>query len=375
MPDDARTPIVLVAGLAAATSRAVADALLDRHTAVVHHDLSRLGEGVVVRRMRLGIRDSTTILELAHGCVSCMLRQDVLPLVRVLSNTPRVRRIVLHLDPAQEPEAVCWAMTHVLVDGSPVDAVADVRGVITIVDAATWFEDATGSDDLEDREIAAGPDDERTVAHLAVGQVEFADAVVVAGVAPDVATAQRIDAILDRLVPGAPRVRAAHLDPEALLAAIPEFSRRGKVDDAYAPLTPPFYPMNDEHGVGTVVFAARRPFHPERLHEALDALLDGVVRARGRIWVATQPEQALCLESAGGGLGIAQAGPWLATVETWSEVDSERAAMASLRWDDRFGDREQALAVLYHRADPCKIADALRAALITDAELAAGEDE
>ncbi|MGH3873129.1 MAG: GTP-binding protein [Pseudonocardiaceae bacterium] len=96
----------------------------------------------------------------------------------------------------------------------------------------------------------------------------------------------------------------------------------------------PVAPRADEHGVGTVVFQARRPFHPGRLNDALQVLLHGVVRARGRMWVATQPDKAL--ESAGGGLRIARAGPWLGPLPDWSNVDVERALAASLRWDARF---------------------------------------
>jgi hypothetical protein len=33
-------------------------------------------------------------------------------------------------------------------------------------------------------------------------------------------------------------------------------------------------------GVGPLAFTARRPFRPDRLHEAMDLLLDGVVRGR-----------------------------------------------------------------------------------------------
>ena len=46
-------------------------------------------------------------------------------------------------------------------------------------------------------------------------------------------------------------------------------------------------PSLDADGdVGLLLFSARRPFHPERLHTALDSLLDGVVRARRRLWSA-----------------------------------------------------------------------------------------
>ena len=43
-------------------------------------------------------------------------------------------------------------------------------------------------------------------------------------------------------------------------------------------------------------------------------LLEGVVYSRGRVWVATQPGEALWLESAGGGLRVASADTWLAAM-------------------------------------------------------------
>lgn len=92
-----------------------------------------------------------------------------------------------------------------------------VQAVVTVLDAACWLADATGDQKVAQRRLAAGPEDDRTVAQLAVGQVEFADAVVVAGAAADMDTARRADAVLDRLVPIAPRVRANRLDVEALL--------------------------------------------------------------------------------------------------------------------------------------------------------------
>ncbi len=61
------------------------------------------------------------------------------------------------------------------------------------------------------------------------------------------------------------------------------------------------------------------PFHPGRLHEAIDDLLDGVVRVRGRAWLASQPDAVVWIESAGGGLGVGNAGRWLAAM-----TDSER---------------------------------------------------
>jgi G3E family GTPase len=107
-----------------------------------------------------------------------------------------------------------------------------------------------------------------------------------------------------------------------------------------------------------------------RLHKALDVVLDGVVRTRGRLWLASQPDVALWLESAGGGLNVGNLGPWLAAVDDWSEVPAERQVAASAVWDPYYGDRSQELVVITRSASPEEITAALREALVTDEELA-----
>jgi hypothetical protein len=115
-PDD-RTPMVLVSGWTGAMD-AVVTSLLAPGTVAVRHDLSRVAEGVVRRTLCvLGENPRETILELAHGCVSCTLREDLLPLLRALSARSNVDRIVLAMDPALEPEALCWAVENVVVAG------------------------------------------------------------------------------------------------------------------------------------------------------------------------------------------------------------------------------------------------------------------
>lgn len=384
---DRRTPVVLVAGLhgdgtdvvdrVSAAFGAVAG------TVVVRHDLADIAEGVVRRTVTDGDTAVTSVLELAHGCVSCTLRADLLPLLCLLAARDSVRRIVLALDPAFEAEAVCRAVSDIVVAGvaGRVDgpAARDVRveSVLTCVDARTWLADATGEETLVERGWARA-DDDRTVAQLAVGQVDFADALVVAGGdAIDPEERARLEAVLSRLVPTAPVLWAdafpvvTATDIAALSARIPADSRRGRVFDAHAPLLRGQPSLGRDRGVELIEFAARRPFHPQRLHDAFDVLFDGVVTARGRLWLATRPDDVVWLESAGGGLRVGEAGRWLAAMsaEEYAEVDPERSAMAAASWDDRFGDRGISLVILVHDADPDEIRRALHWALVDDDEL------
>lgn len=370
-----RTPLVVVTG---GTTPAAADGVeqvlaridaLVPGTAVVHHDLAAVRSGTVHRRLRHDGIDEITTLTLAHGCVSCTLREDVLPLLRALADHPGVHRIVLHLDPALDPEPVCWAVRHVVVDGAPVTDAVDLRGVVTAVDPARWLDLATGDDDLAAHRLADLPDDERTMAQLVVGQAEFADVLVLAGPAEPWELA-RATAVLSRLNPRARRVDRP--GREVLLDDLAHGARRGMPEDPFAPLLDGEPALESAAGVRLVTFLARRPFHPDRLHTAIDVLLDGVVRARGRIWLATRPESVLWLGSAGGGLEIGHAGTWLAAGEDWAAASPDRRAAADLRWHPRWGDRAQEVAILTIDADPDAIVATLRGALLTDDEIAAG---
>ncbi|CAM3219487.1 ribosome hibernation factor-recruiting GTPase MRF [Tsukamurella hominis] len=365
-----RTPVLLLTGFGG-QERALE--LAEPGTVVVHHDLSGLKEGLVVRSEATVRPDGTAeervaLLELAHGCVSCTLREDLLPLLRTLHRRASVRRIVVRLDPILEADAVRHAIEHVIVEmvgavPGPAARDVEVTGTIGFVDGATWLDDALGEEDLGER-FPVPDDDERTVAQLAVGHAQSADLVVVAGDSPDPA---RLRAVLRRLAPGAPIAR----ERVPLHSLLPRMSASRPPLEPFGPLLPGCPPLDPDGDVRLIEFSARRPLHPGRFHEAIDVLLDGVVHARGRIWLAATPDDAFWLESAGAGLRVGAAGPWLAA---GGDGSPERWAMASAAWDEAYGDRRTDLVVLAAGADPAQIAETLRWAELTPEEFAAGPD-
>lgn len=331
-------------------------------TVVVGHEF----DGQVVRRwvstMRNGELSTTELpLEPTNGCVSCTTRNDLLVLLRRLHRRDDVTRIVVLMPPWSEPEPLCAAINEVRVHVGPgyIDGPAgcDVRidAVVTTVNPSNWLNQAVGSDDL---------DDGRTVAQVVVGQAEFADVLVLSR--PDATTLSvlRRLAPLARITVGVDRVEQAllHLDPR---------THRGRERDAHDPLLAGQPPLNPAGQVTLMEFTARRPFHPQRLHAAIDMLLDGVVRTRGRAFVANRLEDVMWIESAGGGVLIENAGKWLAAMgpSELARIDPERRALAASGWDDRFGDRHVSMAILVCGAQPAEIDSALRGALLTDHEL------
>ncbi|HUO40270.1 MAG TPA: GTP-binding protein, partial [Mycobacterium sp.] len=286
-----RTPVILVAGQKD-TDPVVGALLRTPGTLVVEHRF----DGHVVRRTMVTLQHGvlTTAeagLELAHGCVSCTIRKDLLVLLRQLHRRDDIDRIVVHLAPWLEPEPICVAIDHVRVRVAPgyVDGPAaldvSIAGVVTCVDSSAWLNQALGDAEL---------DDGRTCAQVVVGQVEFADIAVLNHPDPYVA------AVLRRLSPRA-RITVGVDGIEHTLDNLYCDARRGRSDDPHGPLLAGQPPLDSRGPINLVEFGARRPFHPQRLHACLDLLLEGVIRTRGRLWLASQPDQAMWLESAGGG--------------------------------------------------------------------------
>ncbi len=389
--DDVRTPVVMVAGLDADAVGRAANALVVAGVTLVQHDLSRLVDGVIrasVRSVDLdGVeRITTTELRSKRGDESSTIRADLLPLLRRLHRRSSVESIVVQLDPTLEPEQVSWAISHVVVADMPgfIDAPAGVdvvvRAAIACVAEDTWLAAATGDD-----ELAGAPDDgERTLAHLAVGQVRFADALIIAGCDPTFREpweSARLMAVLRRLAPRAPTMielpqrRVNPILMAQLMTAIPPQSRRGRVSGPHDPLLSGQPPLDEDCGVRLIEFNSDRPFHPQRLHDAIDSLLDGVVSAQGRLWLASHQDDVLWLDSAGRGLRIGIGARWLATLNTAEQSleDPARVAMSALRWHPVHGDRHSAVVVLVHRPDDGWIQRALARACLTDAEMAGGQ--
>ena len=183
-----RTPVILVAGQND-TDAVVGTLLRAPGTVVVEHRF----DGHVVRRTTVTLQHGVlttaeTGLEVARGCVSCTIRNDLLILLRQLHRRNDLDRVVVHLAPWLEPEPICLAIDNVRVRVAPgyVDGPAaldvSIAAIVTCVDSSVWLGQALGDAEL---------DDGRTQAQVVVGQAEFADVAVLNRPDPFVAAALR----------------------------------------------------------------------------------------------------------------------------------------------------------------------------------------
>ncbi|MFD2768070.1 CobW family GTP-binding protein [Micromonospora eburnea] len=384
---DARPSLTVLSGFWPSATYAVARSLLaaDPSLLLIRHDLAGLGTGTVHRI----VRDSEGILEderitLAHGCVSCTLREDVLPTLARLARTHPHRDLLLMLPEVVEPEAVAAVCAHCLVDGAPITDLLHVDSYVTVVDAEHLLDGLASTDDLKTLGIHAADNDHRGLADVIVRQIEYADTLVLWGQSREGAyDTSRLSVLLERMVPWATQVR---VDGDLVDAGALTRELRGT--RRHRPDTPGVLTrgleghrlgLHDPHpdcGVVSVVFRARRPFHPRRLHDVLEEVNTEVIRSRGHLWLASQPDTVIAWDFAGGGLSLGSLGRWLAALPDphWDEVSDHRRLAATLDWDPYYGDRHQHLVFIGLDLDPAGLHRTLASCLLTDAELADGED-
>ena len=105
-------------------------------------------------------------------------------------------------------------------------------------------------------------------------------------------------------------------------------------------------PESEEYGVGSFIFKSRKPFHPQKLWDAMRAIetktepYNKVVRAKGMSWLCTRHYQGGVLSFAGRMAEVTPGPPWWAGVpkEEWPEGIEEDFKEL---WDDEVGDRQQ----------------------------------
>ncbi|MDT0615486.1 CobW family GTP-binding protein [Streptomyces lancefieldiae] len=371
-------PVAIVGGLHVDARRAaVARLLADVPGSVVlHHDLATAPAGTVVRT----VRDATGVLSageapLVNDCACCALREDLVPELERIADAGGTPLAVVELWDSVEPKA----MAEVVTAGG-----FTVTGVITAVDPALVLPYLGNGDDLGERGLAAAATDQRTVADTFARQLEYAPVLAVAdsaaGSGADSPVADDEDReLLAQLHPTARQVPIGHGDPaggareDLARAALAGFD----VEAAAAAQHPAcaLLPTEaDAHGVATLVWHRRRPFHPERLYAALEDLTCAAARSRGRFWLADKADTLLHWDAAGGALCVESAGPWLASLPdaAWDLVPPVRRAAAALDWHPEHGDRCQHLVFTSPGLDRDGLERLLESCLLTDAEYAAG---
>jgi len=239
-------------------------------------------------------------LSLAHACVSCAIREDIVPTLERLAAQGRWSSIVACLPVAAEANQVCRALAWAP-RTAPHVAIA---AVVLALDGATVAQDLLGEDLLGERGLATSDHDRRGVAEVASAMVEYADVVCLTQ-DPDsdelalIATLARprIPVLTDPSLMDATELAVGVHRHVAVEAWVCEVRR-----DPLPPLPP--------SGVWRLDLCSDRPFHPIRFHEELAILGGGPRRSRGCFWLPTRPDAICVWDGAGGQASVGATHKW-----------------------------------------------------------------
>ncbi|MER7756088.1 GTP-binding protein [Kitasatospora sp. NPDC097643] len=369
VPEHARLPVVVVAGLHRAERRRAVQELLNGciDAVVLHHDLRDAGRGLVHRELRdaEGVLDVAEV-PLTNDCPCCALRADLLPELAGIAEAGQHGLAVVELWGGSDPHPVVEVIAEGELDGRPLAGLIELAGVVVAVDPDRLIGELSVPDELLEHGEHTAPDDTRTRAEALAHQVEYATTLAVArGGATGLSMLRQLHPTARRVLLGTGELLRAALGGFDVAAA------RDRVNPALALLPQ----EHDAAGVATLVWERRRPLHPERLHEALDLLVPAAQRSRGRFWLANRPDRLLAWDAAGANLAVEECGPWLAALPdaAWELYPPARRAAAALDWHPAHGDRVQQLVFTAEGLDAHGIVELLDSCLLTDAELTAGE--
>jgi G3E family GTPase len=321
---DEPLPLTLLVSIDEVLRQAAASVLLcdEPRSVVVRHDVDP-GTGALHRRVYdVGGIVEDRVVSLDHPCLTCALREDIVPTLARLARTGRWARLVLALPVAAEPSPVLEVLGTAVVGGRPLASVVASGTVVSVVDLSTVVDDLFGDDLLAERGLALAAADRRAVGEALARQLEHADTV-----------ACRADVAVE---PSSSSSSSAaelvwHLAPDT--ASLTDlYSTQGLA-------------VPNRGRVWTAVLESWRPLHPARLQDRLAALATGRFRGRGRFWLPGRPGAICAWDGVGGQLSIGTVGRWSedpVTRLTFTGIDDDLTRLRAVFGDVLMTDSELA---------------------------------
>ena len=383
-------PVTVLSGFLGAGKTTLLNHVLNNRSgwrvAVVVNDMASVNvDAELVRRGGFMQQQEEKMVELSNGCICCTLREDLLTSLSALAAEKRFDHVLVESSGISEPMPVAETFTfRDEATGMSLNDVASLSNLVTVVDAASIFEQLATMDTLVDRGWHEVEGDQRTVAHLLCDQLEFANLLLINK--RDLVTEAQlgaVEAFLRKANPMAEIVRTEHsvLEPSSLFDKArfsmqeaeehPEWLKEAREHE--------HTPETVEYGISSFVFRAKRPFHPERLHAALGSrprlgALAGLLRLKGFAWLATRPSQQAHAALAGTQFTMSPGPPWWAAIprKQWPD-ELEYEMTQDGVWDAEHGDRRTELVCIGRELDPEAASTQLAVCLLTDEEMALGE--
>jgi G3E family GTPase len=244
--------------------------------AVIVNDMSEVNiDAALVRDGNAQLsRTEESLVEMSNGCICCTLREDLLIEVKKLAQEDRFDYLLIESTGISEPMPVAETFTFEDEDGESLSTVAELDTMVTVVDAANFLKDFGSWDDLTDRKMGLSEEDDRNIVDLLVDQIEFANVIIVNKT--DLVTSDQVGLV--KKIISQLNSTAKILESTKSSVALDSVLGTGQFQFAQAAEMAEDWlaiprgeeeTETEEYGISNFTYRSNRPFHPERLWDAM----------------------------------------------------------------------------------------------------------
>lgn len=326
-----------------ANDRGVRAAVIVNDIGEVNIDADLIAQGGMVNTA------DESLVPLTNGCICCTLADDLARQLAELAESGRFDHIIIEASGICEPIPIAFTIDNFCKQEALRGVGIDLDNIIAVVDSRRMFDQFHGG-----RDLLADCIDDEDIEALLIQQIEFCTTMVL-NKADLVSPGQLAE--LRALVRGLQR-EATIIEAEHGQVDIGEMlsTDRFDFDAAYGSAAwmealehPEEHedPEVLEYGIQTLVYERRRPFDMDQLQQFAQSWPDEIIRCKGLVWFADDPDMAYVFEQAGRQIHLQENGLF---VDSAPDAERERVIEANPeimeQWDPEVGDRMTKLVVI-----------------------------
>lgn len=389
------TPITLLCGYLGAGKTTLLNKVLSNQegykVAVIVNDIGEVNFDEKLIADGAKITDTSSIVPLTNGCICCTLKTQLAQNIENLIKSGKFDYIMIEASGVCEPMPIVQEL-ETIKNGN-------VDNVVGVVDAARLVDEFAGGDKLLKKDSI----EEEDVESLLVQQIEFCSTLVINK--KDLVSDEefkKVRKVIEVLHPGVKTIETSHGDvdvKEIMGTNSFEFDsvyasagwckhlEEDEVEDEHheehhhreEEHEEHHHHEHDEHdheehehhhhhehrhegesedeyGIGTFIYYRRKPFDRQLLDEYANTWPRNIIRCKGLMWFADEPEMAWVFETSGRQIQAGYSGQWVAACSPAEQKKIlEENPKIKDEWDKDVGDRMIKLCIIGQNLDKEKI--------------------